>query len=296
MRSMWKGSVTFGLVTIPVALYPAVEEHTVGLHQVHREDGGRIRYKRVCEIEDREVPYEEIARGAQDDAGHTAVLTDADMEQLPLPSKKTIDVLAFVDDAAIDPLRLDHGYYLAAESAAADKPYVLLRDAMTEYGRVAVTKVTLRTKESLALLRVHDDVMVLHTMYWPDEIREPRGLHPPEGVTVRPQEVRMATGLMESLSEGFDLESVHDEYARALERTIAAKLAGEKPPEAEEETTPATENVVDLMAALQASIDARAARETPGQAGPRRGAAKKSAPAKKPAAKKAPVKRAGRAG
>lgn len=118
MRSMWKGSVTFGLVSIPVDLYAATEEHDVGLHQVHKSDGGRIRYKRYCEIEDVEIPYSEVARGVEAD-GRTAVLTDEDMEQLPLPSKKIIDVLAFVDAAQIDPLRLDHGYLLSAENPAA---------------------------------------------------------------------------------------------------------------------------------------------------------------------------------
>ncbi|MFD8071180.1 Ku protein [Streptomyces sp. NPDC059718] len=281
---MWKGAIGFGLVSIPVKLYAATEEHGVSLHQVHAEDGGRIRMKRFCEKEGKEVPYAEIAKGYEDETGRTVVLTDEDLAALPLPSKKLIDVLAFVDADEIDPLSLSRAYYVGAETAAA-KPYVLLREALSSSGKAAVTKIALRTRESLALLRVHQDVLVLHTMYWPDELRAAEGLAPPEKVTVRPQELKMAQSLMDTLSEDFDLESMHDEYQHALDELVAARLEGEPVPEMAE-VTAAPDNVVDLMAALQASIDARGGEK----AGAKKTASGK-APAKKTAAGKAPAKK-----
>jgi len=283
MRSMWKGAIGFGLVSIPVKLYSATEEHGVSLHQVHAADGGRIRMRRSCEKCGKEVAYGEIAKGYDDGIGRTAVLTDADLAELPLPSKKLIDVLAFVDAGDIDPLALSRAYYVGAEAAAA-KPYVLLREALVKTGKAAVTKIALRTRESLALLRVHEDVLVLHTMLWPDEIRSASGLAPSEKVTVRPQELKMAESLMETLSEGFDLAAQHDEYQHALDELVAAKLEGEPIPEMAE-TAAAPDNVVDLMAALQASIDARA----PAPAAP--AAKKAAAPKKKAAAKKAAARK-----
>ncbi|WP_127360135.1 non-homologous end joining protein Ku [Actinacidiphila soli] len=297
MRSMWKGAIGFGLVSIPVKLYAATEEHGVSLHQVHAVDGGRIRMKRTCEKCGKEAAYAEIAKGYEDDAGRTAILTDADLAQLPLPSKKLIDVLAFVDEGDIDPLSLSRAYYVGAEAAAA-KPYVLLREALLKSGKSAVTKIALRTRESLALLRVHDDVLVLHTMYWPDEIRSASGLAPSDNVTVRPQELKMAESLMETLSEDFDLTALHDEYQHALDELVAARLEGEPVPEVAE-TAAAPDNVIDLMAALQASIDARAdekkstapAKKAPAKKTPAKKAAAKKAPAKKTADKKAPAKK-----
>ncbi|MFG2299896.1 Ku protein [Actinacidiphila glaucinigra] len=295
MRSMWKGAIGFGLVSIPVKLYAATEEHGVSLHQVHAEDGGRIRMKRFCEKEGKEVPYAEIAKGYEDESGRTVVLTDEDLADLPLPSKKLIDVLAFVDAGDIDPLSLSRAYYVGAETAAA-KPYVLLREALSSSGKAAVTKIALRTRESLALLRVHEDVLVLHTMYWPDEVRAAEGLAPPEKVTVRPQELKMARSLMDTLSEDFDLESMHDEYQHAMDELVAARLEGEPVPEMAE-VTAAPDNVVDLMAALQASIDARGgekagAKKTASGKTPAKKTAAKKAPAKKTAAKKTAAKKA----
>ncbi|MDX2709615.1 Ku protein [Streptomyces sp. PA03-6a] len=292
---MWKGAIGFGLVSIPVKLYAATEEHGVSLHQVHAEDGGRIRMKRYCEKEGKEVPYAEIAKGYEDETGRTVVLTDEDLAALPLPSKKLIDVLAFVDADEIDPLSLSRAYYVGAETAAA-KPYVLLREALSSSGKAAVTKIALRTRESLALLRVHQDVLVLHTMYWPDELRAAEGLAPPEKVTVRPQELKMAQSLMDTLSEDFDLESMHDEYQHALDELVAARLEGEPVPEMAE-VTAAPDNVVDLMAALQASIDARGgekagAKKTASGKAPAKKAAAGKAPAKKAAAKKTTAKKA----
>lgn len=285
MRTMWKGAIGFGLVSVPVRLYAAVQEHGVKLHQVHDADGGRIHLKRVCDACGEQVDYEHIAKGFEDDEGHTAVVTQEELAGLPLPSKKLIDVLAFVDSARIDPLQLTSSYYLAPESAAANKPYVLLRETLKQTDRVAVTKIALRTRESLALLRVHGELLTLHTMYWPDEIRDSAGLAPPGSVTVRPQELKMATSLMDTLSEDFDLEALEDEYEVALGELISAHLA-DRPAPSRKGTTPAPDNVIDLMAALQASIDTAAKKpaEESGKARPARKAAR--APAKKAGAEK----------
>ncbi|MEV5138939.1 Ku protein [Streptomyces syringium] len=293
MRTMWKGAIGFGLVSVPVRLYAATQEHGVRLHQVHDADGGRIHLKRVCDVCSEEVDYEHIAKGYADDEGHVAVVTKEEMAGLPLPSKRLIDVLAFVDADRIDPLQLSGAYYLAPESAAANKPYVLLRETLKQTERVAVTKIALRTRESLALLRVHDELLTLHTMYWPDEVRDSGDLAPPSSVTVRPQELKMATSLMDTLSEDFDLDALEDEYEVALAELISAHL--EDRPAPRKETAPAPDNVIDLMAALQASIDRAAERgDTDEQkeepAGRRsRGATKKTA-AKKSAAERKPTK------
>ncbi|MFI1257986.1 Ku protein [Streptomyces netropsis] len=293
MRTMWKGAIGFGLVSVPVRLYAATQEHGVKLHQVHDADGGRIHLKRVCDLCSEEVDFEHIAKGYEDDEGHVAVVTKEEMTGLPLPSKRLIDVLAFVDAESIDPLQLSGAYYLAPESPAANKPYVLLRETLKQTERVAVTKIALRTRESLALLRVHDELLTLHTMYWPDEVRDSGDLAPPSSVTVRPQELKMATSLMDTLSEDFDLDALEDEYEVALAELISAHL--EDRPAPKKETAPAPDNVIDLMAALQASIDRAAERGETGDrkeepAGRRsRGAAKKTA-AKKATAERKPAK------
>ncbi|MEU7133274.1 Ku protein [Streptomyces sp. NPDC046261] len=293
MRSMWKGSIGFGLVSVPVRLYAATQEHGIRLHQVHDQDGGRIHLKRVCDACGKEIDYEHVARGFEDEEGRTAVVTKNDLAGLPLPSKKLIDVLAFVDAGLIDPLQLSGAYYLAPESAAANKPYVLLRETLKQTERVAVTKIALRTRESLALLRVHEDLMTLHTMYWPDEIRDAGDLAPPSSVTVRPQELKMATSLMDTLSEDFDLDSLEDEYEVALDELISAHL--DHRPTPRKKTTPAPDNVIDLMAALQASIDTAGKKgETKKEAaagGTAPSRARKSAESNKGASKKAAAKK-----
>ena len=294
MRSMWKGSITFGLVSVPVALYKATEEHSgPAMHQVHEKDGGRIKLRRFCEIEDAEVPYEEITRGYESDDGREAIITKDDLADLPLPSKKIIDVLAFMDAADIDPLRLSSPYYVGVAAKAPAKPYVLLRDALTESGKIAITKVTLSTRESLAVLRVVGELIVLQTLLWPDEIREPEGLAPKGESEVRPQEIKMARSLMDTLSEDFDLDSLRDEYSQALQQVIEAKLDGQ-PITREQPAPTGGAQVLDLMGALKSSVDA--ARRSHGKpadesAEPEKSTARKSAPAKKPAAKKAPAKK-----
>ncbi|MEV0187891.1 Ku protein [Kitasatospora purpeofusca] len=253
MQTTWKGTIGFGLVSIPVHLYSATKEHDVPLHQVHAKDGGRVRMKRYCEEEEKEVPYAEIAKGYESPDGRTVTLTDEDLADLPLPSKKIIDVLAFVDEGEIDPLMFSKAYYVGVADKAASKPYALLRDALVESGQIAVTKIALRSRESPAVLRVHDGTLVLQTCIWPDEVRPATGIAPEEDVTVRPQELRMARSLMETLSEDFDLAQLHDDYQQALQQVIEARLQGVEVPH-EEEAGEAPDNVIDLMEALRSSL------------------------------------------
>jgi DNA end-binding protein Ku len=297
MRATWKGAISFGLVTIPVQLFAATEEHDVPLRQVHAKDGSRVRMRRFCEAEDREISYPEVAKGYEAPDGSMITLTDEDLANLPLPSKKVIDVLAFVDANTIDPLMFSKAYYVGSSDRSAVKPYALLRDALAEAGQVAVTKIALRSREALAVLRVHEDTLVLQTCLWPDEVRPAAGVAPEGEVTVRPQELQMARSLMDTLSQDFDLSSLHDEYQEALQQVVEARLQGVELP-TEEEAVPTGGKVIDLMAALENSV--RAAQESRGE-GPKSKAEGQDAdvrtlPArkttKKAAAKKAAAKKA----
>ncbi|MEU7896536.1 Ku protein [Nonomuraea sp. NPDC049152] len=270
MRSIWKGAISFGLVTIPVKLYSATEQKDVTFHQVHREDGGRIRYKRVCTVDGEEVPYSDIAKGYELATGEIVVLTDEDFEDLPLTTSRRIDVLQFTPADQIDPIYFAKSYYLEPD-AQGSKPYVLLRNALESSGQVAVVKVALRQRESLATLRVRDGVFVLETMLWPDEIRKPDFGFLEEDTEVRPQELKMAESLITTMVADFDPAEYHDAYREALQQVIEAKVAGKEviaAPEGEEEAGPA----VDLMAALRASVEA---------AKKERGASEKKEPKKK---------------
>ncbi|MBX6749872.1 MAG: Ku protein [Micromonosporaceae bacterium] len=263
MRAIWKGAVSFGLVSIGVKLYSATEEKDIRFHQVHRTDGGRIRYKRVCSVCGEEVAYDDIAKGYDLGGGEMVILTDEDFSDLPLASTRAIDVHQFVPAEQVDPILYNRAYYLEPEDVAA-KPYVLLRDALVESNRVAIVKVALRQKEQLATLRVRDGVLVLNTMLWPDEVREANFGFLDEGITVRRQELEMATSLIESMSGDFNPEEYTDEYRAALQRVIDAKVSGQEvvaPAEVEEAPSAA----IDLMAALRASVErARAARAAGG--------------------------------
>jgi DNA end-binding protein Ku len=292
VRSIWKGAISFGLVTIPVKLYSATEQKDVTFHQVRRSDGSRIKYKRVAAVDGEEVAYGDIAKGYELSSGETVVLTDEDFKDLPLTTSRAIDVLRFVPLEELDPIFFEKSYYLEPDKAGV-KPYVLLRDALEQSGKVAVVKVALRNRESLAALRVRDGVFVLETMLWPDEVRTPDFGFLDEDVEVRPQELAMAGSLIETLTGDFDPGEYKDEYREALQAVIEAKAAGREvvqPTEAQ----PTSGTVVDLMAALRASVEAakqgRPA-EVAAAADPEPASESAKAPAKK-AAKKAPAKKA----
>lgn len=253
MRSIWKGAISFGLVTIPVKLYSATEQRDVRFHQVHRKDGGRIKYKRVCTIDGEEVPYSDIAKGYELPSGEIVVLTDEDFAELPLSTSRRIDVLQFVEQEEVDPIYFAKSYYLEPDAQGA-KPYVLLRDALESSGQVAIVKIAIRQRESLATLRVREGVFVLETMLWPDEVRTPDFPFLDEDIEIRKQELSMATSLIESMEGEFDPSQYKDAYREALQAVIDAKIEGRevaRPAEEAEE-----EPAADLLSALRASVEA----------------------------------------
>jgi DNA end-binding protein Ku len=279
---MWKGAISFGLVTIPVSVYPATEEKGLKFNQLHDEDGGRIRYKRVCEKDGEEVTFEHIVKGYEVEKDRYVVLSDEDFDAVPVESSRAIDIERFVDLDDIDPVMFKKSYYLIPEETGA-KAYALLREAMSEDGRVGIAKVSFRDKEHLAALRFKDDAFVLETMYWPDELREADfgGVNVSGKVT--DQEMAMARQLIDSLAGEWTPEQFSDEYREGLLQIVEAKLHGQ---EIEVVAPEPTAKVVDLMEALKASVAAAKKQEpAPKKTAAKKSAAKKSA-AKKPAAKK----------
>lgn len=282
MRAIWKGAVSFGLVSVPVKLYSATESHDVSFRQVHAKDGGRIKYQRVCSIDGEEVPYSDIAKGYETEDGEMVILTDEDMANLPTTSSREIAVEKFVPSDQIDPLLFEKSYYLEPEGTGA-KPYALLRQALLDADRMAVVTVALRQRVSTAVLRVRDDVIVLQTMMWPDEIRKPD--FSIETGEVKDAEVKMAHMLVETLAGDFDPSEFEDDYADAVQAVVKAKIEGGEVQRTETSAKTGGE-VVDLLAALQRSVEAAKTSRGEGEEKP----AKKAA-AKKTAAKKAPAKK-----
>jgi DNA end-binding protein Ku len=299
MRSIWRGAVSFGLVSIGVKLYSATEDKDIRFHQVHATDGGRVKYKRVCSIDGEEVEYSDIAKGYELPDGQVVVLTDEDFEDLPLATRREIEVLEFVDQDEIDPIMFEKTYYLEPEGPAA-RPYVLLRDALENAGQVAITKIAIRQRESLAVLRIRDGVLVLHTMRWPDEIRRPDFAFLDEDISVRPQELKMAEALIGSMTGEFDPGQFTDDYREAMTALLEAKQSGGEVQQVPE-VPDSGAAVVDLMSALRRSVErarggsaddadsgSDSEEEAPAAKAPaKKAAAKKAAPAKKAPAKKA---------
>jgi len=252
MQAIWKGTISFGMVTIPIKVYSATEERDISFRQVHTADSGRIRYKRYCEICGNEIPYSDIGKGYEMPDGRMVVLTSEDFAELPLPTAKSIEVLEFVPIDEVDPLFFSKAYYLATDGAVA-KSYVLFRDALANTDQCAVVKVALRTRESLALLREKDGVLVLQTMLWPDEVRD-ASFAVPDDVDIKKQEVAMAESYISTLSTDFDPSRYSSDYREALEALVEAKSEGVEMPEVEEQEPGA--QVVDLVAALRASVEA----------------------------------------
>jgi DNA end-binding protein Ku len=252
MRAIWKGAVSFGLVSVPVKLYAATESHDVSFRQVHAKDGGRIRYQRVCSVDGEEVAYADIAKGYETEDGEMVILSDDDLAELPSTSSREIAVEKFVPADQIDPMMFEKSYYLEPEKSGA-KPYALLRQALQEADRMAVVTVALRQRTTVAVLRVRDDVIVLQTMMWPDEVRKPDFSVEPGDV--KPAEVKMATMLVETLAGDFDPAEFEDDYAEAVETLVKAKIEGGEVKRTATSTKSSGE-VVDLLAALQRSVDA----------------------------------------
>ncbi|HHW11042.1 MAG TPA: Ku protein [Firmicutes bacterium] len=257
MRSIWKGAVSFGLVNIPVKLYAATQNKSVSFHQLHRQCFTPIRYLKQCPHCQTEVPQEEIVRGYEYESGRFVVIEEADLAELPLPTTKTIEIMDFINLEEIDPIYFEKSYYLEPAEGA-QKPYALLRLAMQQSGKAAVAKVALRHRESLCALRVFGKALALATMHYADEIRPVAQL---EGIAEEPvlsgAEKEMALRLIENLTAAFEPEKYTDQYRTALLELIRNKASGKQIHEAPA-IAPAAGKVVDLMAALEASIKATA--------------------------------------
>ena len=253
MRPLWKGAITFGLISIPVRLYSAVQEKGLKFNLMHEEDGGRIKYERVCSKCGKKVSWDDLVKGYEYSKDHYVTFTEDELEGLDVDSIRAIDVVAFVPLTDIDPIYFNKTYYVAPEQAGL-KAYRLLADALEAEGQVGVAKVALRDKEHLATVRLKDDVFVLETMHWPDEIREPEFEELGKKVKIQDSEVKMARQLIQQLSAEFDPSEFADEYRAKLEELVQAKVEGAEvtvAAEPEEEPT----KVVDLMEALKASVE-----------------------------------------
>ena len=254
--------MSFGLVNVPVRLYSATENHDVQFRQVHREDGGRIKYQRICSIDGEQVSYDDIAKGYETEDGQMVVLSDEDMADLPTRSSREIAVEKFVPAEQIDPLLLDKSYYLEPDKAAT-KAYALLRDALKAADRMAIVTVSIRARMTIAVLRVRDEVIVMQTMLWPDEIRSPKFANLGDDVDAKPAELAMAHMLVESLAGDYIPDDYEDDYQAAVESLVRTKLEG-----GEVQSAPVAREtggeVVDLLAALQRSVErAKASRGEP---------------------------------
>ena len=279
-RSMWKGSISFGLVSIPVRLYPATESKSIGFHQLCPEHKARIKYKRWCPAGDHEVAYSDIVHGYEVGRDEYVIIEDKDLDNLPLPTSRAIEIQEFVPAGEIPAgLYFKAPYYVEPDEAGR-KPYHLLRRALKESGRSAVAKIALRDREHLCAVQPLDGVLLLNTLNWPDEIRSTEGLKglDESAVKIDPRELKMAMSLVESLADTFDPSRYRDEYRDALMKVVEAKLGGAEPVRAPE--APAEAKVMDLMEALRASVET-ARKERPGRAAPasrqRSGAARRKA-------------------
>ena len=258
MRSIWKGSLSFGLVNVPVKLYSATEDHDVSLHQVHDDDGGRIRYQRKCEICGKVVDYEHIAK-AYVDGEETVILTDDDIAALPVERSKDIDVVEFVPSDQIDPIMFEKAYYLAPDSKS-NKAYVLLRRTLEDSDRTAIVQFALRQKTRLAALRVRDDVLVLQTLLWEDEVREARFPELDETPRISADELKMGRQLVDSFASDFTPEKFTDDYQEQLKTLNEAKLEQGDALDTEATIGRETEGggeVLDLMEALRRSVESK---------------------------------------
>jgi len=250
-RAIWNGTISFGLVSIPVRLYTATQSHDVHFHLLHKKDGVRLQNVRWCPKDQKAVSWDEVVRGFEYAKGRYVPITEEDLEHLPVKTIHTVDISDFVKLEEVDPIYYDKAYYLAPDEAGA-KAFVLLRLALEQTGRAAVAKVAIRDKESLCLVRPYQDVLSMDTLFYANEIRPTRDIAV-DGVGVSPKEIQMAVSLIENLSDRFDAQRYHDEYQAALKKLIDAKVAGAPLPAPPSDSN---EKIVDLMEALRASVEA----------------------------------------
>ncbi|TQM32110.1 Ku protein [Nocardia bhagyanarayanae] len=284
-RAIWKGSIAFGLVNVPVKVYTATEDHDIKFHQVHAKDGGRIKYQRVCTVDNKPVEYVDIAKAYESPDGDRVILSDEDFARLPAAEKHEIPVLQFVPSEQIDPILFDKSYYLEPDSTT-PKAYVLLATTLERIDRTALVHFTLRQKTRLAALRVREGMLVLQTLLWPDEVRAVEFESLQDASEPRPQEIKMAETLVESMSDDFDPSQYTDEYQIELQKILDEAIAsGSDRVTTKPEAVPAEMDaeVVDLVAALQRSLEASGRRAAGSGGAAQKKTAKKAAPAKKTA-------------
>lgn len=295
-RPIWTGAVSFGLVTIPVSVMSATEDHRTSFHQYHQEDMGRVRYEKVCAIDGEVLGQEDIGKAYEVAKDQLVPVTEDELDQMPLPTAQAIEIAAFVPADSIDPIRIADGYYLAAKGGVAAKPYTLLRRALERSEKVAIAKFAWHGRERLGMLRVVDDVIVLHSMKWPDEVRRPEDAGEAPEAEVSNSEIDAAVQLMETMAED-DISGFTDRYEEAVRELIAAKTEHRAPEPVEAAPEPAS--VMDLMDALNASV--RTAKKTHGKdatvhdikrAPAKRAGTKKKTAAKKPTARRSAKKTA----
>jgi DNA end-binding protein Ku len=265
MRAIWTGAISFGMVTIPVKLYTATQPKDIRFRLLHKTDHAPIEEKRFCTADGKEVAWDDLVRGFEVSKGEYIVLEPEEIEAAKPESSTTIEIGDFVPAAEIDPVYFEKSYFLEPSQVGA-KAFSLLRRALEETERLALARVTIRTRERLATLRPYEDTLMVETMFWPDEIRSTGGLDLPEGAekTVRPKELRMAESLVASLADRFDPSAYTDTYRAALEELIARREKGEKRNAKRRRPTP---KVIDLMEALQASVDASKGRKQASRGG-----------------------------
>jgi DNA end-binding protein Ku len=284
MRPIWKGAISFGMVTIPVKLYTATEQKDVRFRLLHKDDGAPIEEKRFCTADGKEVPWDDLVRGFEVSKGEYVILDPEEIDAAKPESSTTIDIGDFVEATEIDPVYFEKSYFLEPTEVGA-KPFSLLKRALEETDRVALARVTIRTRERLATLRAYEDALIVETMFWPDEIRSTGALDLPEGseASVRPKELEMARSLVDSLADKFRPESYTDGYRAALEELIERKMRGEKRNAKRRKAEP---KVIDLMDALKASVEsAKGERRAPARRAKSSAKGKRSSRrAKRPAA------------
>ena len=279
-RAMWKGSIAFGLVNIPVELYSATRDHRPRFRLLHAKDESPVHYQRVCESEGKPVAWEDLVKGFEYQKGHFVVLTKDDFKTAALEKTKTIDILDFVDPDQVDERYFETPYYLQPGKGA-DRSYALIREAIRDTGKIGIAKIILRDAQHLAAVEAIDDALVLTMMRFADELADLNGFTFPSANGIRPAELKMAKQLVESLSSDWQPEKYTDEYRENLMRVIKAKLKG-KSPRLEERETPHQADVIDLMARLRASLEGNG----PVRGGKARGTREKSMKAKRPTARK----------
>ncbi|MEV0523230.1 Ku protein [Streptomyces sp. NPDC050439] len=290
-RPVWSGAISFGLVTIPIKVLPATENHSISFHQYHLEDMGRVRTRKICDLDGKQLTNAEIGKGYEVSKDTIVEVTDDELDEMPLPTAKAIEIAGFVPYESIDPIRIGEGYYLQADGQVANKPYTLLRKALERNSKAAVAKFAWHGRERLGLLRVQDDVILLHAMKWDDEVRSPQELAP-KAMDLDDDEIERAILLIDSMTTdgiaGQDWAT--DRYTEALEQVIEAKADGKKPPKPDEEEASGGQ-VLDLMAALQESVQkARSSRGETGKDATVHEMPKKKTAAAKKAAKKSTAK------